>query len=174
MKGALLSAGPAHPPRRKRQQMAKRASLQEHTTRAHELVQGRWLLSLASCNTQTSQGLGCNPANAMHTVVDECLLLLLRTCACRETTGQPRTSTVTEIAGQLTGLTGSDAAHLLFSVRPALRGIPAVGFAESLSLVIPSTSPELPVAWITPMVPSTYDSQLQQTPYQPSSACLAP
>jgi hypothetical protein len=87
-------------------------------------------------------------------------------CACsrRGTTGQPRTSSVTEIAGHLTGLTGSDAAHLLFSVLPATRGIPTVGFAESLSLVTPSTPPELPVTWMFPVVPSACDSQLQTNP----------
>lgn len=89
----------------------------------------------------------------------------MSTSAWRRTTGQPRTSSVTEIAGHWTGLTGSDAAHLLLSVLPATRGIPTVGFAESLSLVIPSTSPEPPVTWIIPVVSPTYDSQPQRTPY---------
>lgn len=46
---------------------ARRAGLQEHT-RAHEPVHGRKMPSPASCNRQASQGLGHDPAHAMHTV----------------------------------------------------------------------------------------------------------
>lgn len=153
---------PAHLPRRKRAK-ARRSSLQEHTNKSIDWHTVAGCPHSQAVNQQASQGLGRNPAHAMHTVV--CDDWQMSTSACREATGQPRTSSVTEIAGHWTGLTGSDAAHLLLSVLPATRGIPTVGFAESLSLVIPSTSPEPPVTWIIPVVPPTYDSQPQRTPY---------